>query len=452
MAEDAPIYSFDTQGGALLVFENKVRISRSGCLSFMRHGAKGDKDILISSITAMQLKEPGLTGSGYLQFNLSGGETSTGGVFDATEDENTVMLKNKKQYREAKEAKQTIEKLMQERGSNGGNEEGTSSDAEELEKYHNLLERGAITEEEYEQKKREIFGEGESKASESNLQDATSQTETPEEQRSADSSEISAGEPVSSKQLEDSQGHSWYDRSWVVVALAFFFWPVAVYALYKNERMSTAGKFGTGVLCFFMAFATFGAVVEPEDTSTTQQQESVVEDGSESGAEPDANEPISTTTRYVHSAVNVRAEPTTGSSVVETIDRGSSLQVRVSDSENGWLPVYEGQEEVGYVAGNLLEEAPLPDVEIADWNWRIDPDFGTDGTVRYTVELRNNTSQYIEQVSVEFSTYDAQGSLIESTFTYVSGLSPGGTASESGFATYYGSEEKAKIRVDPSSF
>ena len=73
MAEDAPIHSFDTQGGALMVFENKVRISRSGCLSFMRHGAKGDKDIPISSITAIQLKEPGLTGSGYLQFNLSGG-------------------------------------------------------------------------------------------------------------------------------------------------------------------------------------------------------------------------------------------------------------------------------------------------------------------------------------------------------------------------------------------
>lgn len=449
MADDAPIYSFDTQGGALLVFENKVRISRSGCLSFMRHGAKGDKDILISSITAIQLKEPGLTGSGYLQFNLSGGETSTGGVFDATEDENTVMLSNKKQYRKAKEAKQTIEKLMQERGSNGENEgETSSSDAEELEKYHNLLEKGAITEEEYEQKKEEIFGGGETKATESSLQDTSSQTES----LSAGRSEDSTGESLSGARSEEAQGRSWYDRSWVVVLLSFFFWPAGAYALYKNEQMSTAGKLGTGVICLFMAFATFGSVVEPENTSTTQQQETVVENGSETGAEPDENEPVSTTTRYVHSAVNVRAEPTTGSSVVETIDRGSSLQVQVSDSENGWLPVYEGQEEIGYVAGNLLEEAPLPDVEIADWNWRTDPDFGTDGTVRYTVEIRNNTSQYIDQVRVEFSTYDAQGNLIESTFTYVSGLSPGGTASESGFATYYGNEEKAKIRVDPSSF
>lgn len=452
MAEDAPIHSFDTQGGALLVFESKVRISRSGCLSFMRHGAKGDKDIPISSITAIQLKEPGLTGSGYLQFNLSGGETSTGGVLDAAEDENTVMLKNQKQYKKAKEAKQTIEKLMQERESTGGNGGDTSlSDAEELEKYHDLLEKGAITEEEFEHKKKEIFGEEEAKSSESNLKDTPSQTETLEGEENAGRSEVAAGEPLSDE-ISESNGRSWYDRSWLVVILSFFFWPAAVYALYKNERMGTAGKFGTGVVCLFMAFATFGAVMEPENTSTTQQTENVVEDGTGSDAAPDKNEPVSTTTRYVHSTVNVRAEPTTESSIVKTIERGSSLQVRTSQARNGWMPVYEGQEEIGYVAGNLLEDTPLPDVEVADWNWRIDPDFGTDGTVRYTVELRNNTSQYIDQVRVEFATYDAQGNLIESTFTYVSGLSPGGNASESGFATYYGNEEKAKIRVDQSSF
>jgi hypothetical protein len=270
MPDEAPIHSFDTQGGALLVFENKVRISRSGCLSFMRHGAKGDKDIPISSITAMQLKEPGLTGSGYLQFNLSGGSTSTGGVLDATEDENTVMLQNQEQYRKAKEAKQTIEELMYEDKSTEANDGGSSlSSAEELEKYHDLLEKGAITEEEYEQKKKEVLGGGEGTSSESSLEDEESQTGIPEETRDTGRAETSDKEPLSATGSEEEpKGRTWYNRTWVVVLLSFLVWPVGAYALYKNNRMSTAGKFGTGVLCALMALASIGAGADEESSST----------------------------------------------------------------------------------------------------------------------------------------------------------------------------------------
>lgn len=270
MPDEAPIHSFDTQGGALLVFKNKVRISRSGCLSFLRHGAKGDKDIPISSITATQLKEPGLTGSGYLQFNLSGGSTSTGGVLDATEDENTVMLQNQEQYRKAKEAKQTIEELMYEDKSTEANDGGSSlSSAEELEKYHNLLEKGAITEEEYEQKKKEVLGRDEGTSSESNLGDEESHTVTPEEVRDTGRAETFDKDPLSATGSEEEpEGRSWYDRTWVVVLLSLLFWPAGAYALYKNTRMGTAGKFGTGVLCAFMALATIGAGADEESSTT----------------------------------------------------------------------------------------------------------------------------------------------------------------------------------------
>jgi len=163
MNESKPLYSFDGRNGAILVFENKVRISRSGCMAFFTQGgSKGDKDIPVSSITAIQLKEPGI-GSGYIQFNLSGGDTSTGGVFDATEDENTVMLSSSSQYEKAQEAKQIIEGQMYsgEAGSDAQTSGSSSlSDAEKIEKYHDLFERGAITQEEFEEKKAEVLEGG----------------------------------------------------------------------------------------------------------------------------------------------------------------------------------------------------------------------------------------------------------------------------------------------------
>jgi len=164
MNESKPLYSFDGQNGAILVFENKVRISRSGCMAFITQGgSKGDKDIPISSITAIQLKEPGSISNGYIQFNLSGGDTSTGGTLDATEDENSVMLSSSGHYEKAQKAKQIIEEQMY--GDEAEPDAQTSessdlADAEKIEKYHDLLEKGAISQEEFEEKKAEILGSG----------------------------------------------------------------------------------------------------------------------------------------------------------------------------------------------------------------------------------------------------------------------------------------------------
>ena len=65
----------------------------------------------------------------------------------------------------------------------------------------------------------------------------------------------------------------------------------------------------------------------------------------------------------------------------------------------------------------------------------------------YTVEVKNNTSDYIRNVRVQFTSYDAAGKIIDTDWTYVTGLSPGGTASGKEYATYFGREKEAGMRI-----
>lgn len=268
MTNDAPIHSFNTQAGALLVFKDKVRISRSGCLSFMRHGGKGDKDIPVSSITAIQLKEPGLTGSGYLQFNLSGGNTSTGGVFSASKDENTVMLSNKHQYDKAKKAKTTIENLMRkDNSSEGNNKEDNLSDIEKIERYHSLLEKGAISEEEYKKKKKEVFdnADNEQKLKSSQIRDIE-------------------GEEIESSHMQE-ENRPWYDNGWMILFWFFLFFPVGLYGIFKTNRLGYSAKWI--VVGGFVIISVAGIITE--ELSSTEQskqgREQVRNEGGESDQE-----------------------------------------------------------------------------------------------------------------------------------------------------------------------
>jgi len=153
-------------------------------------------------------------------------------------------------------------------------------------------------------------------------------------------------------------------------------------------------------------------------------------------------------TKWAHNAVNVRSGRSTSRSVVTQLRRGESVQV--DSLVNGWFRVFRGGQPIGYTAASVLQDGPIPPYEIVSWNWQKDPGFGTDGAVIWNVEVRNNTSQYVSLLRVNFATYDANGRLIESDFTYVRGLSPGGTASTKSYATYYGREERARISIDPN--
>jgi len=91
-------------------------------------------------------------------------------------------------------------------------------------------------------------------------------------------------------------------------------------------------------------------------------------------------------------------------------------------------------------------------VEVADWNWGKDPDFGTNGTIKWNVQIRNTSSRNVESVRVEFTTYDAAGKLVSTTFSYVRSIPPGGTRADNSYADLFGTESRAQVQVTDVQF
>ena len=58
----------------------------------MAQGFAGNKEIPIKNIIAVQFKEAGSVLNGFIQFTLPGSIEKSGGVLNATEDENTVVF------------------------------------------------------------------------------------------------------------------------------------------------------------------------------------------------------------------------------------------------------------------------------------------------------------------------------------------------------------------------
>ena len=147
--------------GQIEVLEHRVRILRKGLLSLMSQGLKGDKDILISSINSVQFKKPSAFTRGYIQFGFAGAREGKGGILDATKDENTVMFDKKNEADFYKVKTMVEQKVIAYRQPVPTQiVQAASSDADEIEKLASLLERGLITREEFEEKKRRILGLG----------------------------------------------------------------------------------------------------------------------------------------------------------------------------------------------------------------------------------------------------------------------------------------------------
>lgn len=85
-------HEIEGSNGQIRLTCNRVIISRRGTTAFITQGLKGDKEIPISRITALQFKHADALTKGYLQFSIQGGVESKGGVFAAVADENTVMF------------------------------------------------------------------------------------------------------------------------------------------------------------------------------------------------------------------------------------------------------------------------------------------------------------------------------------------------------------------------
>lgn len=149
---ETPLISFKGRNGRVELYENFIRLDRGTAWGFLTQGLKGRKDIYFHNITSIQIKKPGFT-VGYLQISLPGGNESKGGVFSSVKDENTITFSQNK-YEEALKIKEYIEKKIMAKNSG---ETGQASLADEIEKLHLLKERGILTQEEFEEKKKNLL-------------------------------------------------------------------------------------------------------------------------------------------------------------------------------------------------------------------------------------------------------------------------------------------------------
>ena len=141
--------------GQLEVYQDKVIIKRKGAIANMGHGFTGDKTIYINQITSIQLKLGSPFLSGYIQFTIAGVIESNKGLFPATRDKNAIIFRAR-DNKLATEIREFIEEQMMKNKLNGTHP--TISSADELRKYKQLLDEKIISQEEFEQKKKQLLG------------------------------------------------------------------------------------------------------------------------------------------------------------------------------------------------------------------------------------------------------------------------------------------------------
>jgi len=144
---DNPIKILNGVNGQIASYSDKIIITRKG---FM--GTK-EKTIYLSQITGIQLKQPSMWTKGYILFTVPGSIETRGDPIATTLDENCVMF-NAAEKDLALEIKNTAEKLI----SQLGKATVDLSPADELRKFKQLLDEGVISQEEFEQKKKQILG------------------------------------------------------------------------------------------------------------------------------------------------------------------------------------------------------------------------------------------------------------------------------------------------------
>jgi hypothetical protein len=141
--------------GTVELTDTQIIIRRKGVLGFLTQGLKGEKRIPYSSVTSVQFKAAGLT-NGYIQFGVAGGKESTGGVFAATSDENTVMFRRKAgdQFLHLRDA---VERRADQARHGGNAAVPKTSAISELAQLADLHKQGVLTDEEFSRQKARLL-------------------------------------------------------------------------------------------------------------------------------------------------------------------------------------------------------------------------------------------------------------------------------------------------------
>lgn len=139
------------------VFEDRVELSPFGLFGFMSQGLAGTKAIPYESIIAIQFKPVSHLTVGFIQFTLPGAIEKGQGVFNAVNDENTFTFGDNGEL--ALEIKNYIDtRVSALRRALSRTQPGGGGDiGEELHKLSVLLEKGLLSQQEFDEAKRRIL-------------------------------------------------------------------------------------------------------------------------------------------------------------------------------------------------------------------------------------------------------------------------------------------------------
>ena len=121
----------------------------------MTLGFQGDKTIPLESVSAVQLKPAGNFTNGYIRFNIFGGNTASQGLFNAVEDENSIVF-TKKFNEDAASIMGYVEKSIS-RKRLPTTPSANISVADELHKLQSLVQDGVLSREEFDRQKRKLI-------------------------------------------------------------------------------------------------------------------------------------------------------------------------------------------------------------------------------------------------------------------------------------------------------
>lgn len=141
--------------GELELYKHKIRI-RKGFMALAATKPKSEKEIMIKEISSIRFKKATPSSSGHIKFTFPGADESRKGLFQAPHHENIIRF-NHRQQMAFEQIKEMIEaRTIVQKGINIVETEKTNLD--ELEKLAELKEKGIITKEEFETKKKDILG------------------------------------------------------------------------------------------------------------------------------------------------------------------------------------------------------------------------------------------------------------------------------------------------------
>jgi hypothetical protein len=138
----------------LELLRDMVRIRQRGTLGFLTPGTRVEKDILISKIVSIRFKKAGILADGYIQFIFEEkGPKDKSTESEVGDDENVVIFRSGQQ-----KAFEAIREAIEQRMTGNRTGPRQPSNFDELVRLSELVDRKIITEDEFNQKKKQILG------------------------------------------------------------------------------------------------------------------------------------------------------------------------------------------------------------------------------------------------------------------------------------------------------